>query len=462
MTKLWGGRFEKEMSSDVARFSSSLELDTRLWRADIRGSIAHAEMLGKQGIVSTAEAREIVAGLQAVAKDIEAAISSKRSLFLEEAEDVHSEIERLLREKIGPVAGKLHTARSRNDQVATACRLEIIETSQATRRAIRALQGVLVAISENETETMMPGLTHFQRAQPVSLAHHMMAYFWMLERDHGRFRDFDARASKMTLGSAALAGTSFPIDRQQTAQALGFQDISENSLDSVADRDFAIEFISASSIMAMHLSRLCEELIIWSAPEHGYVELDETVSTGSSIMPQKKNPDVAELVRGKSGRVFGALVGMLTVMKGLPLAYNRDMQEDKFHLFTAADAALDSLHMMKLCLESAVFNRKRMEETLRGDFSNATDFADDLAKKGLPFREAHEVTGRVVRYCLGMGKALEDLELKELQEFSTLADESTVAALKHRAVMNARTSEGGTSPSAVKVQLEKARKILDT
>ena len=457
---LWGGRFEKEMSLEVARFSSSLDIDRRLWRADVRGSMAHARMLGAQAIIPPEDAAAILTGLSAISLDIETEISAGRDPFRTDAEDVHSEIERLLREKIGPAAGKLHTARSRNDQVATAFRLELASELDKMSSELCTLQTWIVETASRETETLMPGLTHFQRGQPVSLAHHLLAYFWMFDRDRSRLSDLRPRLMSMPLGSAALAGTSFPIDREGVAAELGFESLCENSLDAVSDRDFVLDFLSAASIAMMHLSRLCEELIIWSAPDHAFVTLDDSVTTGSSIMPQKKNPDVAELIRGRVGRAYGALMGALTMMKGLPLAYNRDLQEDKGHAFQAVDTVRSSLRLMTAMLESAQFNRERMASCLAGDMSNATDLADDLARKGIPFREAHEIVGRVVLACLRSGRALEQLTLEELREFHPAIDAGTVAKLPHRAVMEARNSRGGTAPAAVAEQIMMARARL--
>lgn len=454
MTKLWGGRFEKQLSAEVAKLTSSLEQDARLWKSDIAGSIAHARMLGQQGIVSTEESAKLMEGLKSVAQDIEA---TGPTIFSTTAEDVHSEIERLLKEKIGTVAGKLHTARSRNDQVATATRHHVAGEAKVLQEEIRALQNWILVKAEEEKETLLPGLTHFQHAQPVSLAHHLLSYFWMLDRDHERLGEFVARTLQMPLGSAALAGTSFPLDREMVASELGFRGLCENSLDAVSDRDFAIEFLADASILMMHLSRLCEELIIWSAPEHGFVVLDDSVTTGSSIMPQKKNPDIAELIRGRTGRAYGSLMGLLTVMKGLPLAYNRDMQEDKFHLFQGLDTTLTSVRLMRQMLETAKFDRARMKASLKGDFSNATDLADDLASKGVPFREAHEIVGHVVLFCLKAGRALESLNLAELREFHPLIGADTLEKLDHQKVVEARTSRGGTSSVAVTKQMALAR-----
>jgi argininosuccinate lyase len=454
VSQLWGGRFEKELSREVAKLTSSLEQDARLWKSDIAGSIAHTRMLGRQGIVSTEESEVMIHGLESVAKEIEA---MGPQIFGSTAEDVHSEIERLLKEKIGAVAGKLHTARSRNDQVATATRHYMAHEVRGLQDEILALQKWILAQAEEEKETLLPGLTHFQHAQPVSLAHHLLTYFWMLDRDRERLGEWMRRTLQMPLGSAALAGTSFTIDRESVARELGFEGLCENSLDAVSDRDFAIEFLADASILMMHLSRWCEELVIWSGPEHGFITLDDSVTTGSSIMPQKKNPDIAELIRGRTGRAFGALTGLLTVMKGLPLAYNRDMQEDKFHLFHGLDTVVTSVRLMRQMLATAKFDRERMRASLKGDFSNATDLADDLAAKGVPFREAHEIVGRVVLFCLKEGRRLENLKLSELQEFHPLIGDGTIQKLDHQRVAEARRSRGGTSPAAVTEQIGYAR-----
>jgi argininosuccinate lyase len=365
-----------------------------------------------------------------------------------------------LKEVIGTTAGRLHTARSRNDQVATAFRLTLAREGEALMTELHALQETLLARSKSETETMLPGLTHFQHAQPVSLAHHLLAYFWMFDRDRERISEWRKRCLVLPLGSAALAGTSFPLDRQRVARDLGFERPCENSLDGVSDRDFAFELLSSLSLIAIHLSRISEELVIWSAPEHGFVELSDEVTTGSSIMPQKKNPDVAELIRGRTGRTLGALVQIATTLKGLPLAYNRDLQEDKEPVFYALDSVRGSLRLMKHMIDGAAFNRERMRASLVGDFSNATDLADDLARKGVPFREGHEVVGHVVRRCMNLKVKLEDLSVDDLKQIDPRFDAESKRILSHRSVMNARTSEGGTSPTAVAQQIEKAEAKL--
>jgi argininosuccinate lyase len=455
MSKLWGGRFEKDTNQAVWDYTASIRVDARLWEADITGSIAHARMLGKTGVLTLEESHEIVSGLEAVRN----ALAQDSSLIQMTAEDIHSEIERLLREKIGPIAGKLHTARSRNDQVATATRLYLRGEIDHLIAETGALQKQLLSTAEKHLETMLPGFTHLQHAQPVSLAHHLMAYFWMLQRDRSRLADARKRVNISPLGSAALAGTSFPIDRKMSAQELGFDGVTQNSLDAVSDRDFVVEILSAASLIMTHLSRLSEELIIWSTPEFGFVELDDSVTTGSSIMPQKKNPDVAELIRGRVGRVTGALVGALTLLKGLPLSYNRDLQEDKTFLFEGVDTALSSVRLMRIMLENAQFNAEKMARATTGDYSNATDLADYLVRKGLSFRQSHEISGAIVRACIARSIGIEDLTLTELQSFSPLFGSDVLATLSPRAVMSARTSLGGTGPKAVSAQIQEARSL---
>ncbi len=452
MSKLWGGRFEKSTNRFVEAFTTSIAYDTRLWEVDIRASQAHARMLGAMGILEPAEAARLIEGLSMVEDEIRSGVLK----FGVEAEDIHSEVERLLTAKVGPVAGKLHTARSRNDQVATDTRLFLRGEIDQIHEDIRSLQLWLCEKSERNLQTVMPGVTHMQHAQPVSLAHHLMAYFWMFERDRDRLEDLRKRMNFLPLGAAALAGTSFQINRQMVAKELGFDGVCENSLDAVSDRDFVVEFLSDASLIMMHLSRLAEELILWSTPEFGFVVLDDSVTTGSSIMPQKKNPDVAELIRGRVGRVYGQLVAALTTLKALPLSYNRDLQEDKVQLFESIETVRSCLSLMRLILSTAEFRVERMKEVLRGDFSNATDLADDLVRKGMPFRQAHEVVGGIVVHCMRSGVPLEDLLLEDLKPFSTLFDERTTSLLSHHAVMSARSSEGGTSPESVRRQIERA------
>ncbi len=456
MSKLWGGRFEKQTDKAVEAFTASIGVDARLWEVDIRGSIAHARMLGKIGVLTPEEADAIISGLHALREDI----SAGKITFDAKAEDVHSEIERLLTERIGAIAGKLHTARSRNDQVATDTRLYLREGIDTLREEIKHLQEWIVHTAEKHLHTILPGWTHLQHAQPVSLAHHLMAYFWMLQRDRERLADCRRRVNQLPLGSAALAGTSFPLDREMVAQELGFEGLCENSMDAVSDRDFVVEFLACAALVMTHLSRLAEELILWSTPEFGFVELDDSVTTGSSIMPQKKNPDVAELIRGRTGRVVADLTGALVMLKALPLTYNRDLQEDKGFLFDALDTVLSSAALMHLMLSRAQFRTERMRQAVRGDFSNATDLADYLVRRGMPFRQAHEVVGRVVQYCLKQGVALEDVNLEQLRTFSELFEADALQMLQPEAVMGARRSRGGTAPESVQEQITLARNLL--
>ncbi len=453
---LWGGRFAEELDQQVAEFSSSIAIDSRLWQVDIRVSIAHTQMLTAQKILSNEDGAKIVAGLKTIQAEIEAGTWT----FSPQAEDVHGEIEARLFEKIGEPAKRMHTARSRNDQVATDTRLYLKENLDLLVAELVELQREFLQQAEQHIETLLPGMTHFQHAQPVSLAHHLLAYYWMFHRDGQRLQESVPRLLSMPLGSAALAGTGFAIDRESTRAQLGFFEIAPNSMDAVSDRDFVIEFLSNASIVMLHLSRFCEELIIWSAPEFAFVELGDAVTTGSSIMPQKKNPDVAELIRGRVGRVYGALMGALTMMKSLPLAYNRDMQEDKIHLFAGMDTTIQCVRLMRLMLTKAEWNREKMQKSLRGDFSNATDLADDLVEKGLSFREAHEVVGEVVRWCLAHNKILEELSVAELIKLHPKFDAVSATKLAHRASVQARKSEGGTSPEAVLVQIQRAKQIL--
>lgn len=454
--KLWGGLFQEQTHLEVEDFSSSLEVDARLWEVDIFGSIAHAKMLGEAEIIPSAEAGAIIVALQQMHVEFKLG----KIQIDPSSEDIHSDIEKKLYRKIGALAGKLHTARSRNDQVATDTRLYLAGEMSHLLTHLKALQNYFVKTAEKHFETLLPGLTHMQHAQPVSLAHHLMAYFWMFQRDIERLTETQKRVLNLPLGSAALAGTGFPLNRAQVAKDLNFKTVSENSLDAVSDRDYIIEFLSDSATIMMHLSRLSEELVLWSMPEFKFVELSDKVTTGSSIMPQKKNPDVAELIRGKVGRVNGALMGILTTLKALPLAYNRDLQEDKFHLFTGLDTVKSCSRLMLVMLEEATWNAKNMKKSLTGDFSNATDLADDLVKKGLPFREAHEVIGHVVQYCMKNQIALEQISLRELKALHPLFDETSLAVLPHLAVMHARTSAGGTSPQAVAAQVEQAKSLL--
>lgn len=460
MSKLWGGRFEEKTEKIVEDFSSSLSLDQRMWRDDIEGSLAHNSMLIKTKIISVEEGKVIQEALQQIMSEIDLALQKGERPFSAEAEDIHSEIESRLFVKIGAVAGKLHTARSRNDQVATDLRLYLRRQIDELNADIIQLQKWVVETAELHLETILPGLTHMQHGQPVSLAHHLMAYFWMLERDRTRLEDCQKRMSVLPLGSAALAGTSFPIDREHVRQILAFSSVSENSLDAVSDRDYVVEFLSAAATIMLHLSRWAEEIVLWSMPEFHFIELADSVTTGSSIMPQKKNPDVAELIRGRTGRINGALMGILTVMKALPLSYQRDLQEDKYHLFEGLDSVRFCMKLMYCQMQKAQFHKEKMAASLKGDASNATDLADYLAKKGLPFREAHEVVGRVVRFSIAQKCPIEDMSLAQLKEFHPLFDQEVLTVVKHLEVMKARTSFGGTGPSAVQVQINNAKNIL--
>ena len=448
--KLWAGRFAQETDALVHQFNASLSFDRRLWPYDIQGSIAHVKMLGECGIIPIDEAETIQSGLQTLAEELAAGASTLHP----DAEDVHMAVETLLTERLGPVAGKLHTARSRNDQVATDLRLYVREAIDALRERIGCVQDTLIVLAEAHKDTLLPGMTHLQHAQPVRLAHHLLAYFWMLTRDDERLEQARTRMNILPLGAGALAGTTFPINRHRVAELLGFDGVIENSLDAVSDRDFAIETVSALALIMMHLSRLCEELILWSSHEYGWAVMGDNVTTGSSIMPQKKNPDVAELVRGKTGRVFGDLTSLLTLMKGLPLAYNKDMQEDKEALFDALDTAQISLSVINTLLQNIVFNIERMAKSLHGDFSTATDLADYLVRQGLPFRQAHKVVGKIVGDCVRRERVLEDLTHEDLAAVSPLFAAADPAALASpRGSADARAAFGGTGREAVAAQL---------
>jgi argininosuccinate lyase len=454
--KLWGGRFSKAADETIEAFTASLPFDQRMARQDVRGSIAHVRMLGHCGIIPAEDSAEIEQGLREIEGELESGVLEPSG-----AEDIHSFVEQELTRRIGPVAGRLHTARSRNDQVATDTRLYLKETIAELQAQIVRMQRVLVRHAEAHTRTVLPGLTHMQHAQPVVLAHHLLAYFWMLERDRDRLRDWTRRADVLPLGAGALAGTPFPIDRAGVAQDLGFARISENSLDSVADRDFVLELAAALSILMVHLSRLAEEVVLWNTREFGFIALDDSVATGSSIMPQKKNPDVAELVRGKTGRVCGNLSGLLMVMKGLPLAYNSDMQEDKEQLFDSLDTVTGCLTAMTRLLETATFRPERMAAATRGDFSTATDLADYLVRQGMPFREAHGVVGQIVRWCEENGKTLEDLDAAALRGFSDKFEPGSERLVTVEGSAEARRSPGGTSPEQVERQLAQAKKLVE-
>ena len=454
--KLWGGRFSGGVDAALHQFQASLPFDARMWREDIAGSIAHARMLGATGILNAEEADHLVAGLRALL-----AAWEPDGPHIDGQEDIHSAVEAALRERLGPLAGKLHTARSRNDQVATDFRLYLRNGCDALDARLREAQTALLTCSEAHLDVVMPGFTHLQHAQPVLAAHHLLAYVWMLGRDRERVADARRRINRLPLGAAALAGTKFPIDRQMVADALGFEAVLENSLDAVADRDFAVELLAACGTVMMHLSRLCEEIILWASQEFAWIDLPEGYYTGSSIMPQKKNPDGAELIRGKSGRVFGHLLGLLTTLKGLPLAYNKDLQEDKEAAFDALDTVLACLHITAGMVGGMTFHRDRTLAALASDMSAATEIADYLAAKGLPFRDAHHVSGQIVRFAEEKGVGLDGLTLADLQPFSPLIADDLPPLLTPQAVVAAKTSRGGTAPECVREQLAKARKMVE-
>lgn len=455
--KLWGGRFEKTTDALVEDFHSSISFDQRLYKQDIRGSIAHARMLGEIGVLTPAEAGQIIEGLEGILADIQAG----KIEFEVGAEDIHMNIEKLLTERIGTVGKKVHTGRSRNDQVALDLRLFLREEVDRTRDLLVQLIETTLKLAEEHLETWMPGYTHLQKAQPITFAHHMMAYAQMFVRDLDRLKDTRKRLNRSPLGSGALAGTTFPLQREKVAEELGFSGVTLNSLDGVSDRDFALEFLAAASILMMHLSRLCEELVLWSSGEFQFVIMDDGYSTGSSIMPQKKNPDVAELVRGKTGRVYGDLIGLLTVMKGLPLAYNKDMQEDKEQVFDAVDTIQKCLLVVEPMLRTMKVNRDAMAHGAKGGFTNATDLADYLAKKSVPFREAHEIVGRLVLYCSKRGCGLEDLTLKEFQEFSTVFAEDLFESIGIEYCVRNRNLTGGPAPESVSRAIQMTRQELE-
>jgi argininosuccinate lyase len=454
--KPWGGRFKERTSIAVEEFTESISFDRRLWKHDIQGSIAHAKMLGKQRVIPSKDADAIVKGLTEIAEEI----ASGKFRFRPELEDVHMNIEAALVKKIGEAGKRLHTARSRHDQVALDLRLYLREETNNIASLILKLQKTLLRIAGRHVTAIMPGYTHLQRAQPVSLAHHLLAYVEMLQRDRDRFEDSLKRTDVLPLGSCALAGTTLPIDRTFVAKQLGFREISANSIDAVSDRDFAAEFLGCASISMMHLSRLAEELVLWSTEEFKLAEISDSYTTGSSIMPQKKNPDVAELVRGKTGRVYGDLMALLTLMKGLPLSYNRDMQEDKLPVFDAADTLRSCLSVMDGMLPEISFNVTGMSRTAGEGFSTATDIAEYLVRRGVPFREAHEITGKIVLHCIRNKKDLASLELGELKAFSPVIARDIFPALQPSESVNARASYGGTSPAEIRRQIVRYRKML--
>ncbi|MGH7825472.1 MAG: argininosuccinate lyase [Candidatus Binatia bacterium] len=451
--KLWAGRFVDGTADSVEAFTASIDVDRRLYRHDIAGSIAHAKMLGRRRIIPSRDAQKIVRGLKAVQREIESG-AFKFSLA---DEDIHMNIERRLTEKIGSAGGKLHTARSRNDQVALDMRLFLREEITVIIGALSALGRELARAAKRQLDVIMPGYTHLQRAQPVLLSHHLLAYFDMFERDSERFAGCLERVNVLPLGSGALAGTSFPIDRAYVAKLLGFPRISKNSIDAVSDRDFVLEFLSVSAILFVHLSRLAEEMVLWSSQEFGFLELPDRYCTGSSMMPQKKNPDVPELVRGKTGRVFGHLGALLTVMKGLPLAYNRDLQEDKIPLFDTVDTVKACVAIMSELVRGMKVRREKMLSAVQDGFMNATDLADYLVGRGVPFRSAHAVAGRIVQHCLAQSRRIEDLALPELKRFSTKIEKDIYRYLSPEAAVQRRRALGGTARANVLRRLKDLR-----
>ncbi|HEY5594806.1 MAG TPA: argininosuccinate lyase [Nitrospiria bacterium] len=450
--KMWSGRFQAPTNKLVETFTASLPFDQRLVAHDITGSIAWARALAQAKVLTKEEADKITEGLKAVQK----AIEDGRAVFSAQDEDIHMAVERLLTEKIGALGGKLHTGRSRNDQVALDLRLYLRDEVQRIIEAVKALQSALVAKAKTHIDVIMPGYTHLQRAQPIRYAHYLLAYYEMLDRDRQRFSDGFQRVNVMPLGSGALAGTNYPINRESLAESLGFPSVTQNSLDAVSDRDGAIEFLSAASLLMMHLSRFCEELVLWSTEEFGFLELPDAFCTGSSLMPQKKNPDVPELIRAKTGRVYGHLMGLLTVMKGLPLAYNKDLQEDKEAVFDTVETAKTSLTILTELVKGITVHKEVMARAAGSGFLLATEAADYLVEKGLPFRQAHEVVGRIVRYCIDRHKDLSRISLQELQKFSTLFQKDILGYLDLEAALERKQATGSTAKNRI---LERIRRI---
>ncbi len=454
--KLWGGRFSKPTNAMVDDFNSSIRFDSRMYKQDILGSMAHVKMLGHCGIISREDSSLIYRTLQEILTDIE----NGQVEFEIDAEDIHMNIEKILISRIGDTGKQLHTGRSRNDQVALDIRMYLRDEISVIKKMLIELIRVLIHTSEENLTTIMPGYTHLQRAQPVTLAHHLMAYVQMFYRDHERLTDCNKRLNIMPLGSGALAGTVYPLDRDMVARELGFDAITENSMDGVCDRDFVLELASCLSILMMHASRFSEEIILWCSHEFSFIELDDAYSTGSSIMPQKKNPDIAELVRGKSGRVFGNLMALLTVLKGLPLAYNKDMQEDKEAVFDSIDTVKMCLPVFTLMIDSMKVHREKMLDAAKGGFTNATDIADYLVKKGIPFRTSHEIIGRMVAYCIENSKNIEDLDIAELKTFSVQFDTDVYEAISLNTCVNERNLPGGPAVESVKKSILKMKHIL--
>ena len=456
MAQLWGGRFTKATDKLVYEFNASIGFDQRFFKEDLQGSRAHVRMLAKQGILTEAERDEILAGLDGIEADVEAG----KLEITSEYEDIHSFVEANLIDRIGDAGKKLHTGRSRNDQVALDMRLYTRSQVLYTESQINHLLHTILHIMEENTETIMPGFTHLQKAQPITLAHHLGAYFEMFRRDELRLQDIYNRMNYCPLGSGALAGTTYPLDRDYTAELLDFYGPTENSMDGVSDRDYLIEYLSALSTIMMHLSRFSEEVIIWNSNEYRFVEIDDAYSTGSSIMPQKKNPDIAELVRGKTGRVYGALMSLLTTMKGIPLAYNKDMQEDKEIAFDAMDTTNGCIQLFDGMLETMEFNKDNMEASAKNGFTNATDAADYLVNHGVPFRDAHSIIGQVVLYCIDRGIAIDDMTLEELQAISPVFEEDIYEAISMDTCVNKRLTVGAPGKEAMEKSIESYKKYL--
>ena len=457
MAQLWGGRFTKETDKEVYAFNASINFDKRLIDVDIKGSIVHAKMLAKQNIISDADKDSIINGLNSILSDVK----SGNILITEEYEDVHSFVEANLIERIGDAGKKLHTGRSRNDQVALDMRLYTRDTVLKTKSLLITLLSEINNVMKENIDTYMPGFTHLQKAQPVTLAHHFGAYFEMFKRDVLRLTDIYERMNYCPLGAGALAGTTYPLDREFVAENLGFLAPTANSMDSVSDRDYLIEYLSALSIIMMHLSRFCEEIIIFNSNEYRFVEIDDTFSTGSSIMPQKKNPDIAELIRGKTGRVYGALMSLLTTMKGIPLAYNKDMQEDKELSFDAFDTVNNCIHLFTGMIATIKFNKEVMEKSAMNGFTNATDAADYLVKKGMPFRDAHAVIGRLVLYCIGNNKAIHELKLLELKSICDMFDMDVYDEISLETCVEKRITTGGPSRMAITNEIAKNDEFIN-
>lgn len=456
MAQLWGGRFTKKTDDLVYAFNASIEFDKRLYRQDIRGSLVHAAMLVKQGILSEEDGKKIRDGLNGILEDLE----SGKLQITSEYEDIHSFVEATLTDRIGDAGKRLHTGRSRNDQVALDMKLYVRDEIDDTDGLLKTLLMTIERMMEENMETFMPGFTHLQKAQPVTLAHHLGAYFEMFRRDRGRLADLRRRMNTCPLGAGALAGTTYPLDRAYTAEQLGFDEPTANSMDSVSDRDYVIEYLAALSIMQMHLSRFSEEICIWNSNEYRFVEIDDAYSTGSSIMPQKKNPDIAELVRGKTGRVYGALMQMLTTMKGLPLAYNKDMQEDKELTFDAIDTVQNCLRLFTGMLDTMKFRRDVMADSARHGFTNATDAADYLVGKGIPFRDAHSIVGRLVLDCIDRGCALDDLPLDEFKKYSPAFEEDVYEAISMKTCVERRNTTGAPGPDAMREEIRRNQQYL--